>query len=109
MRGRLLNWPAVARLLGFIAVAVAIAAAVIHLPRHEPQTRSVEPAKLRLQPSDELLRELAHCQSLGAAANDDRDCDAAWAENRRRFFSGDAPGVRPGPSASARSGSTSHP
>lgn len=109
MRGRLLNWPAVARLLGFIAVAVAIAAAVIHLHRHEWQTRSVEPTKLHLLSSDELLRELAHCQSLGATATDHRDCEAVWAENRRRFFGDGTTGVRPGPHASAGSGSASQP
>ncbi len=109
MRGHLLNWPAVARLLGTIAVAVAIIATAIYLHRHVRQTQSVEPTEMRLQPSDELRRGLAYCQSLGATARGDRDCEAAWAENRRRFFGDGAAGVRLNPSASAKMGSTSHP
>ena len=30
--------------------------------------------------------ELQRCQALGLAAKDDAACEAAWAENRRRFF-----------------------
>ncbi len=29
---------------------------------------------------------MAHCQTLGMAAENDAACQAAWAENRRRFF-----------------------
>ena len=36
--------------------------------------------------SDPLAPELARCQAIGMAAKDDAACEAAWAENRRRFF-----------------------
>ncbi len=29
---------------------------------------------------------MARCQALGMAAENDADCQAAWAENRHRFF-----------------------
>jgi conjugative transfer region protein TrbK len=100
MRGRLLNWPAVARLLGYIAVAVAIMATAIHVARHGYPTVSSGQTKRRVQ-SDELLRELARCQSLGGTAKGDRDCEAAWAENRRRFFGDGGTSVRPAAAAGA--------
>jgi len=45
--------------------------------------------------NDPLARELARCRAIGMAAKDDAACDAAWAENRRRFFSGVPPSDRP--------------
>jgi len=33
-----------------------------------------------------LARELARCREIGMAAKDDAACEAAWAENRRWFF-----------------------
>jgi conjugative transfer region protein TrbK len=36
--------------------------------------------------ADPLARELLRCQAIGMAAKDDAACEAAWAENRRRFF-----------------------
>ena len=60
-------------------------AAALH--RHNDPIRP----PLRLGPSTStsdgpLARELARCQSIGMAAKDDMRCEAAWAENRRRFF-----------------------
>ena len=50
--------------------------------------------------SDPLALELARCQAIGMAAKDDAACEAAWAENRRRFFT-----YRPADSAApARTG-----
>jgi conjugative transfer region protein TrbK len=37
---------------------------------------------------------MARCQALGMAAENDAACQAAWAENRRRFFS-DSPSPEP--------------
>ena len=84
MRGMLLKIPAVARGAGYVAVAVALAAAALHFrqdraaPLARPPTPAVE--------SDSLAPELARCQAIGMAAKDDAACEAAWAENRRRFF-----------------------
>jgi conjugative transfer region protein TrbK len=84
MRGRLLNLPAIARAAGFVLVAVAIVAATLHFRETPPRTeqRSAGPAA----PSDQFSEELKRCQVLAARAKDDAACEAAWAENRRRFF-----------------------
>jgi conjugative transfer region protein TrbK len=34
---------------------------------------------------------MARCQALGMAAENDAACQAAWAENRRRFFNDASP------------------
>jgi conjugative transfer region protein TrbK len=84
MRGKLLNLPAVARALGFALVAVAIVAAVLHVRQHEPRVEA-----LHVNPTaaaDPLTDELKRCQLIANAAKDDADCEAAWAESRRRFF-----------------------
>ena len=46
--------------------------------------------------ADPLASEMRRCQALAMAAKDDAGCEAAWAENRRRFFT-----YRPAPSAAA--------
>ena len=84
MRGRLLNLPAVARAFGFAFVAVAIVAAALHFrtpsARIEPRPAEISAA------SDPLVEELKRCQLIADQAKDDPACEAAWAENRRRFF-----------------------
>jgi conjugative transfer region protein TrbK len=93
MRGRLLNLPAIARAAGFVLVAIAIIAARLHFreaPSHEDRSAGPEAA------SDPLSDELKRCQVLATQANDDAACEAAWAENRRRFFT-----YRPAPNAAA--------
>ena len=87
-----------ARLGAIIFVAIAITATVIKL------TRDDEPAQNRavpsLQPSADPLRQsLRHCQQLGAAAVNDPDCLATWAENRDRFL-----GRTPEPTAPRQDG-----
>ena len=85
MRGRPLQIRAIARAAGYVAVAAAIAATALHF-RHDG-TSAPAPARQCLRPtSDPLARELARCQAIGMAAKDDAACEAAWAENRRRFF-----------------------
>jgi len=83
MRSRLLNLPAVGRAIGFFLVAIAIVAAALHFrtspSRHE--RRAVEE-----QTPDSLAEELKRCQLVADQAKDDPACEAAWAENRRRFF-----------------------
>jgi len=85
MPGRILNLTAVARTLGFALVAVALVATALHF-RAFP-ARIVEPpfADISLTP-DPLAAELKHCQLIAGEAKDDPACEAAWAENRRRFF-----------------------
>lgn len=84
MRGRLFNIPAIVRAAGFALVAAAIVTAALrfhHDDRHE--------LGLPLAPaatSDPLSTELLRCQALATQAKDDAACEAAWAENRRRFF-----------------------
>jgi conjugative transfer region protein TrbK len=66
-----------------------------------------EPAWTGARPAasiDPLVAELARCQALGVAALDDASCKAAWAENRRRFFTyrpddSETPATPPQPSA----------
>jgi conjugative transfer region protein TrbK len=84
MRGRPLNLPAITRAAGFALVAIAIIAATLHFrdaPSHM-QNRSAGPAAAPAPLSDELKR----CQVIATQAKDDAACEAAWAENRRRFF-----------------------
>jgi conjugative transfer region protein TrbK len=84
MRGRPFKIPAIARAAAYAAVAVAIAATALHF-RHD-SAGVAEPARLPSAESDPLARELTRCQALSTAARDDSACEAAWAENRRRFF-----------------------
>jgi len=102
MRGRLLNLSAVARAVGFALVAVAIVAATLHFraaPSRWPD-HTASPAAISDPRSDELRR----CQVLAAQAKDDADCEAAWAESRRRFFTyQQPPNTTSPPAASAKS------
>jgi len=84
MRGHLLDIPAIGRAAGFSLVAAAIVATTLHFDRQKAEP---EPTTARLNASvDPLTVELARCQSIGIAAQNDGACAAAWAENRRRFF-----------------------
>ena len=84
MRTHLLDIPAIGRAAGFSLVAAAIVATTLHFDRQKAEP---EPTTARLKPSvDPLAAELARCQSIGIAAQNDVACAAAWAENRRRFF-----------------------
>lgn len=73
----------VAALAGLM-MTVAIVAAV-----HKPEPAQVPPAAVRGEARyDRLARELERCATLTMP---DSGCEAAWAENRRRFFLQDAP------------------
>ncbi len=84
MRVRPINIPALARMAGYVAVAVLIAAAALHFRGAGPAAPEAEHVSARQ--SDSLAAELSHCQAIGMAAQDDEACASAWAENRRRFF-----------------------
>ena len=92
MRGRLLNPLAIGRSLGFVLVAIAMVATVLHLRRDARPTPS--PLSQPWVSADRLAAELTRCRTLALAAKDDARCEAAWAENRRRFFTY-APGATP--------------
>jgi conjugative transfer region protein TrbK len=76
---------ATARCSGYAVVAAAIVAAALHFRQQDleqPDLTGIAAARS----TDRLARELAHCQALGTAAENDPACASAWAENRRRFF-----------------------
>ena len=76
-----------ATLKGIVIAMGAIAAlmAAIELQRALEEERAVEPAAVV---SDDPLREtLQRCRTLTPEALEaDTECQAAWEENRRRFF-----------------------
>ncbi len=84
MRSRFLNVPAVGRAAGYVLVAAAIIAAAVQFHRHVA-TPQLPTSAVASRP-DPLAAALARCQSLGMAAENNAACQAAWAENRRRFF-----------------------
>ena len=84
MRRSIPNIGPFGRALGFVAVAAFVVAIAVHLRRGDDAEYAPLPATST--PSDPLARELARCQGIGMAAEDDPGCKAAWAENRRRFF-----------------------
>jgi len=84
MRTRMLATPALCRAAGFVLVAAAVLLAAIHVPWDDAPARVLPATTPR--GADPLAAELARCQGIGMAAKDDAACEAAWAENRRRFF-----------------------
>lgn len=93
-RGRLLNLPAFVRALGFALVAITMVMAAMHF---NGTTSRIEPRHGNFSAAaDPLADELKRCQLIASQAKDDAACEAAWAENRRRFFSdAPAPAARP--------------
>jgi conjugative transfer region protein TrbK len=84
MRGQFLNLPAVARAAGCVLVATAIIAAAVQFHRHG--TPRLLPTSSVASRPDPLAAAMARCRALGMSAENDVACQAAWAENRRRFF-----------------------
>jgi len=84
MRVRPFQITAIARAAGYAAVAAAIATTVLHF-RHDDAGASATVRTPSIE-SDPLAPELARCKAIGMAAKDDAACEAAWAENRLRFF-----------------------
>ena len=84
MRGRPPEIAALGRVAGFVLIAAAIIVTAVRL---DPRKAESPPGATLSAPADApLAAELARCQTLGMAAQNDADCAAAWAENRRRFF-----------------------
>jgi conjugative transfer region protein TrbK len=84
MRGRILNVPAIGRAAGCLLVAAAIIAAAVQFQRQGPP--HTLPTSSVASGPDPLAAAMARCQTLGMAAENNAACQAAWAENRRRFF-----------------------
>ena len=69
------------------AVAVTAAGALTALSLRHVPVISLDPTVLAAPATtDPLARELERCRDIGVAAENDPACKAAWAENRRRFF-----------------------
>jgi conjugative transfer region protein TrbK len=102
MRNASSRFRAIARVAACTALAAVIGATVLTIRHNDMDTPASahEPAS----GSDPLASELAHCQTIGMAAKDDAACEAAWAENRRRFFA-----YRPADSASSAQSSDRKP
>ena len=84
MRVRPLDIPGIGRAAGFVLIAAAIVLGAVHFHREGASpSRATSPATSHIDP---LAAELARCQALGMAAENDTACEAVWAENRRRFF-----------------------
>ena len=84
MRARILSVPAIVRAAGCLLVATAIIGAALQFHRDgaaPPVTQLAAPSHV-----DPLAAAMARCQTLGMAAENDATCQAAWAENNRRFF-----------------------
>jgi conjugative transfer region protein TrbK len=88
-----LSLAAAGKTAGFALVGAAILATAIHIHHGEGPARGEGRPS---QAADPLAPALARCQAIGAAAQTDRDCDAAWAQNRLRFFGAGA-GAASGP------------
>ena len=74
-----------ARMAAIVFVAFAITASLIEMSRKD------EPVPILTAPvapliSDPLHTDLRHCQQMGRAALDDKDCLATWQQTRDRFL-----------------------
>ena len=84
MRARPLHLRAIARATGFALVAIAMIAAALLFHAQSPGL-GTQRAKAATA-ADPLASELKRCELIAEQAEDDPACEAAWAENRRRFF-----------------------
>jgi conjugative transfer region protein TrbK len=94
MRAQSFDIGTVSRIAGFVAVAAAVVATSIHLRHDAIGAGAPAGAAVPSEQEGPLARALARCRAIGMAAKDDAACEAAWAENRRRFFSGGSPSDR---------------
>ncbi|HEY0622328.1 putative entry exclusion protein TrbK-alt [Sphingomonas sp.] len=75
-----------ARIGAFACLGVAVAMAARALRGTSQPTEAARSRPETVAPADPLEARLRRCQQAGEAAGSDRDCLAAWAENRRRFL-----------------------
>jgi len=80
-----------ARMIAVFALGAGLTAAIATL-RDEDATDAKVPSIGR--PGGEPVNAgLSRCRELGMAGAEDAACHKGWAENRRRFFATDRPGV----------------
>lgn len=65
--------------IGFLGLAGVVAIRVV---AQQPAGMALEQASA----TDPLVKELERCRLLNEKAENDQDCQAAYAENRKRFF-----------------------
>ena len=94
MRARLLSIGTVSRVGGALAVAAAIVATSVQFRNGHVSAGSSAGMASSSVRDDPLAHELVRCRAIGMAARDDAACEAAWAENRRRFFNDGPPSDR---------------
>ncbi len=82
-----MDGPKVRRVILVMAVGTALAGLAAFLSGQDFKGAQRAAAARRALPADPLRSELQRCAGLGEAALADAACRAAWAENRRRFFS----------------------
>ena len=82
MRPRVFNLEQVGRAGAVLLVAAAVitSALTIHLQDRQ------RPSAIPIHAVDPVAVGLERCRGLGTAAADDAQCQAVWAELRRRFF-----------------------
>lgn len=91
-----------ARIGAFACLGVAVAMAALAF-REAPQPGDTSQSRTAVATStDPLQARMSRCQQAGEAAGSDRDCLAAWAENRRRFLGLGARPAGPHPSPGTR-------
>ncbi len=73
-----------ARTAAVALLAGAIVTAVVAL--HDRGEDNKQPPAPAAEGNDPLVSELARCKALGIEAAKDANCQAAWAESRKRFF-----------------------
>ena len=95
-----LDRPKVVRVVVVLAASTLVAGVVAWLTGVEWDDRREQRRPAITRQADPLQTELLRCNGMGQAALDDPACRAAWAENRRRFFS---PGERRSPTPSQES------
>lgn len=75
-----------ARVGAYACLGVALAMAALALRGPATPDDASTPREETAASADPLQARLLRCQQAGEAAGSDRECLAAWAENRRRFL-----------------------
>lgn len=91
---RALGIHAVSLAAAFAAVAAAIVATAFHLQYDKARSVAAGSVTATSPASDPLATELVRCRAIGLGAEHDGYCEAAWAENRRRFFTYQQPSAQ---------------
>lgn len=94
------------RAIAVLVLAVAMVAAVAHfggMNGEDPRARQIQMERR----ADPLAAELERCRAISLEAAGNAECEAAWRENRERFFRTDGlPRQDPHPKLQDRIGPT---